>query len=156
VVAATVPHPVLHLYENQVRSPAEEEAYWTVKGSPCVPMSRKAFENLAFQPSIHGFNFQDVNFAYAFGDAECRNYGTSLSNYKRCMFTSPGVIGVRLNGSDIFYATGIGQPATVTVQSGKVSCVLASHFTAILPNFGGNDAAHPVNKGNTSAKGQAG
>jgi hypothetical protein len=155
VAAATIPHPPMHLYEKQVRSPAQEEAYWAVKGTPCVPMNRQAFENSAFEPSIHGFNFQDVNFAYAFGDAECRNYGTSLSNYRRCMFTSPAVIGVRLNGSDTFYAPGIGQPATVTIQDGKISCVLASHFTAISPNFGRGEAGRPAKK-NSGARGLAG
>jgi len=154
MVIATVPHQALHLYEKQVRTAAAENAYWTVSGPPCAPMSRQAFEALAFRPEVHGFNFQDVNFAYAFGDAECREYGDRRSNYRRCMFTSPGVIRVRLNGADAFYAPGIGQPATVSVVDSKLSCVLASHFTAILPTFGQDEATfdktHPVDHGDAS------
>jgi hypothetical protein len=151
VVIAVVPHQAMHLYEKQVRSAAAENAYWTVSGPPCAPISRQAFESLGFRREIHGFNFQDVNFAYAFGDTECRKYGDRRSSYQRCMFTSPGAIRVRLSGSDTFYEPGTGQPATVSIVDGKLSCVLASHFTAINPSFGQDEATwdktHPVNHG---------
>lgn len=151
VVIAVVPHQAMHLYEKRVRSEAAENAYWTVTGPPCVPITRQAFESLGFRRDIHGFNFQDVNFAYAFGDTECREYGDRRSNYKRCMFTSPGAIRVQLDGSDTFYEPGTGQPATVSIVDGKLSCVLASNFTAINPSFGQDEASwdrtHPVDKG---------
>jgi hypothetical protein len=152
VVIAVVPHQAMHLYEKQVRSAAAENAYWTVAGPPCIPMSRQAFEGQPFRPEVHGFTFKDVHFLYAFGAADCRDYGDRRSHSRRCMFTSPGLIRVTSDGTDAFYTPGFGQPATVTItKDGKVSCILASHYTAILPTFGQDEATfdrtHPVDRG---------
>jgi hypothetical protein len=122
-----------------------------VTGPPCAPLTRVAFEHQPFHPDVHGFDFQDMKVVYAFGDSECRRYGDWRASYTRCMFTSPGVVHVTAGGAEAFYTPGIGRPATVTLANGKLSCVLASHFTAINPNFGQDpaiwDKTHKVDHG---------
>ena len=105
-----------------------EDAYWNVTGPPCPQESRAVFLTGALQPA-HGFNFEGVGFADAFGLAECRAYGDRRSSYRTCMFTSPGVVWVRAGGAEAFYRPGIGRPATVSVSGGRITCVLASRVT---------------------------
>jgi hypothetical protein len=105
-----------------------EDAYWDVTGPPCPQETREVFLTGDLQPG-HGFNFEGVGFADAFGAAECRAYGDRRSSYRKCMFTSPGAVRVRAGGAEAFYRPGIGQPATVSVSAGKITCVLASRVT---------------------------
>jgi hypothetical protein len=147
-VALSVPHKPLRLYEKT--SQAEEDAYWTVSGPPCTPMSGEAFDHQLFHPDLHGFDFQGVRVSYAFGGAECREYGDRRASYRRCMFSGPGVIRVILNDVETVYIPGIGHPATISVINGKLSCVLASHNAFNPPDFGDEaafDRTHPFDGG---------
>jgi hypothetical protein len=124
------------------RDEAEQNAFWSVSGPPCPETSRDAFA-AGLQPRYE-FDFNEVSFARAYGEADCRAYGDTISSYRKCMFSSPGVVRVTAGAREAFYTPGIGKPATVTVEKDHISCVIASR---VLGPAGGGSEVGPTLKG---------
>jgi hypothetical protein len=109
---------------SDLQQEADQNTFWAVAGPPCPQERREAFQ-AGLQPR-YVFDFNNVTFARAYGEADCRAYGDALASYRKCMFTSPGVVRVKAGKAEAFYNPGIGRPATVTVEKGRISCVMAS------------------------------
>ena len=76
------------------------------------------------------FQYYDMHLSRAFGHVSCDmigyDAGRGWGKYPLCQFTSPGLLHITTPGQDIYYATGIGRPATVSLPHGVLRCVMAS------------------------------
>lgn len=105
---------------------------WSVQGPPCpqVSASQWAARRLKVRTS---FDYDGTALGRWSGDASCSdvkdNGGAGFRTDKVCQFTNPTVLSVGLPSGTIFYAPGVGQPATLRIHRGVVSCVMASKFT---------------------------
>lgn len=109
-----------------------EARAWTVKGPPCPTVSAAAFKS-GGAPINETFEYDDVVFARAFGIASCAQIhdhgGVGFGRTSICQFSSPRALSAHAAKSDTFYALEVGQPVTVTIDGGSISCVIgASQF----------------------------
>jgi hypothetical protein len=127
VMAAIAAATLVGMWVQRMSRQAGELPYWTVGGPPC-PLAAAA---PAPAPGIT-FNYADVDFARTYGAVSCAlipKAGTlGLITYPVCQFTSPDVLKVTAAGKDAYFKTGPGAPATVSVQGGRITCVLAGNF----------------------------
>lgn len=114
---------------------------WTVPGPPCPAMSQSALIAAGLQASpegdLRGFpdmnnDYDSVRFGRRFGYVSCAeihdNGGLSLDSHPVCEFTRPVVVTITSAKGVFYFNTGSTAPATVSVQDGVPSCVLANRF----------------------------
>jgi hypothetical protein len=116
---------------SAARDKADQAAYG-VSGPPC-PTTTLA-ELAAIGPALqHNFEYGDLQISHAFGEADCAEiagkgglFGIGAPRVPICRFTSPGSLEVRDGQADLLFRPGLGQPAAILKQDGKVKCVMAA------------------------------
>jgi len=108
---------------------------WAIHGPACpvVPKISRAALGLRPPPA---FVYQHVGFAYQIGDASCEAVPEGMftgATHPVCQFDAPAAIQVTYAGRRTIFEPGVGHRATVTVEHGKVSCVIGGWFTAYGP-----------------------
>jgi hypothetical protein len=114
---------------------------WTVPGRPCSALSQTALVaaglKAAPEGDLRGFpdmniDFDNIRIGRRFGYVSCAeihdNGGLSLDSHPVCEFTRPGVVTITSAKGVYYFNTGSTAPATVSVQDGVPTCVLASRF----------------------------
>jgi hypothetical protein len=121
------------LERNEVRR-QEAQAFTqdlTVKGAPCPSWTAAQY---AAQPlrAKQVFSFDMIDFGRRFGHVECGVAGMhgadKLGERDVCQFTGPAVLEIKTGKGSFYFAPGVGVPATVSVQHGVPSCVMASKY----------------------------
>jgi hypothetical protein len=102
----------------------DEQAYWDVQGSPCPVLTGSAFAAQTMRPD-QAYDYDGVTFTRAFGWMIC---GQQRAR-RICQFTNPGIVKVTTGKHDVYFAPGIGQPATVSEQNSQARCVTGANFT---------------------------
>jgi hypothetical protein len=104
-------------------------AAWNIAGPPCPPLTPAGSLSAWFPRE---FTYEGVSFERRFGHVMCvAPPKTGFINpevYSVCQFTGPDTIRVTTAGKAVAFKPGVGQPATVTVRGGRVSCVLGGWF----------------------------
>lgn len=102
---------------------------WTVKGPPCAPVSRQAFEARGVA-TRERLDYADIKFDRAYGHVSCAQIydqgGRGFLKDTVCEFSSPTALIVRTGKGDVFYAPKVGQPVTITVSHGRPACVIGA------------------------------
>ncbi len=103
---------------------------WAISGPPCPQVSAKAFQ--AQPVKIHErFEDDGISFGRGYGHVSCdeikENGGRGFGSFTECQFTSPGAIQVTTSSGDSYFLTRT-SPATVSVRTSGVSCVLAARY----------------------------
>jgi len=116
-------------------------AAFDIKGDPCPALTHEAYLAQGVAPRM-AFEFQKVKFARRFGHADCavvdyRDAGGG-GGHPVCQFTGPALLVITSEGTESYFAPGIGRPATVSVEHGQAHCVLA---TRLSREFGGTEDA---------------
>jgi hypothetical protein len=118
---------MLLVVRNQTQS-AAEIARWRISGPSCPSYAgdvakfrrQKAFD-------LDGYRFRRV-----YGHVECAGMtsGSLFASEERlvCQFTSPTFLEVTTPHGARSYETGIGRPATITIENGRATCVLGGWF----------------------------
>jgi hypothetical protein len=79
------------------------------------------------------FDYDGTTLGRWSGDASCSDVkdkgGAGFRTDKVCQFTNPTVLTVTSPAGTVYYETGVGQPATLSVHRDLPRCVLASRFT---------------------------
>ena len=114
---------------------------WTVPGPPCPAMSQAALVaaglKAAPEGDLRGFpdmnsDFDNLRIGRRFGYVSCAevhdNGGLSFDSHPVCEFTRPVVVTITSAKGVFYFHTGPTAPATVTIQDGVPSCVLANRF----------------------------
>jgi hypothetical protein len=114
---------------------------WTVPGPACPRLSQAALVaaglKAAPEGDLRGFpdmntNLDDIRIGRRFGYASCAeihdNGGLSVDTHPVCEFTRPVVVTVTTPKGVFYFNTGPTGPATVSVQDGVPSCVLANRL----------------------------
>lgn len=107
------------------------EAAWRIEGPPC-PVTAAPPGLVAGDRPLKVFAFGAARFARRYGHVDCmpfpdgRPFGREFRRV--CQFTAPETVVVMLGERTWAFRPGVGQPATVTVRRGEVSCVLAGWF----------------------------
>jgi hypothetical protein len=100
---------------------------WTAAGPACPIVATPSIANRGAKPP-KPFAYKGVGFAYQIGDVSCvaaPEKGLFNSRtYPICQFDAPAAIAVTVGGRTILFEPGVGHSATVTVERGRVSCVL--------------------------------
>ena len=120
---------------------------WSIAGPPCPAVSQSALAasglRAASDGDLRGFpdmnnDYDNVRFGRRFGYVSCAevrdNGGLSIDSHPVCQFTRPVVVTVTSPKGVFYFNTGSTAPATVSVQDGRPSCVLANRFK-INPNY---------------------
>jgi hypothetical protein len=103
---------------------AAHSKVWRLDGPPCPTITAEAFAARHMTAKMTT-DYEEVIFARAAGHVSC----DLDSGAKVCQFTSPIVVVVTPPGKPTtYFEPGVGHPATVAVQDGKASCVMASNF----------------------------
>ena len=128
VVSAAQVYAWLHRQDAAIA----EAKRWTITGPPCPSLSPAGFLASPIKPA-HGFDFDDVRFARAFGHASCHEIGyddgRNAETYPVCQFTSPAVLQITTSRGQFYFAPEV-RPATIAVRHGVPTCVMNSKFTA--------------------------
>lgn len=128
VVAIWQTHAMLSLKRGRM----DDAKAWTITGPPC-PTEDKATFLLPHKKGPKRVDYEDVTFFRRFGHTSCapiyENGGRGSRFYAVCQFTGPGELLVRTPKGEWAFATGMGQPATISMQGGEAHCVMASKFT---------------------------
>jgi hypothetical protein len=102
-----------------------------LSGAPCRVVTPAAALALGL-PLNQTFEYPGMRLTRAFGHVSCDEIGyeggSGWGRFSVCQFTSPGLLHVTTSRQDVFFATGIGHPATVSLPHGELRCVLASKF----------------------------
>ena len=118
-----------HFKERQ-KAIADAEA-WTITGPPCPEITEAALRG-AGEKADKKFEYDGVLFARAYGHVSCNEVGydrgRGMGKYPACQFTAPSVLVIDTEQGRHVYQPGRGQPATVAVQHGKASCVMAARY----------------------------
>jgi hypothetical protein len=104
---------------------------WDITGVACPQFP--AAEVLKQPTATRGFGYAGASFTYAYGHVACAELradgGKSwFRGHPVCQFTSPAVVGVHVGGATTYFAPGLGQRATVSVEDGGPRCVMAANF----------------------------
>lgn len=103
-----------------------------IVGPPCPALTRAQFEAQGLK-APKATLYADVVFARQFGHMDCRllRYGAAWATeaYPVCQFTSPSALKITTPKGEWYFATGVGQPVTISAPHGQARCVLASNFT---------------------------
>jgi hypothetical protein len=103
-----------------------------VDGPPCPEITRAEFEAQRLK-RFKATLYEGVVFGRQFGHMDCSTLryggGWSTAVYPACQFTGPGLLSVKTDKGEWFYAPGVGKPASVGAPHGKALCVMASNFT---------------------------
>lgn len=103
-----------------------------VEGPPCPEITRAAFEARRLK-KFKATLYEGVVFGRQFGHMDCSTLryggGWGIGTYAVCQFTGPGLLSVKTDKGEWFYAPGVGRPATLATPRGKAHCVMASNFT---------------------------
>jgi hypothetical protein len=123
--------PVLHAAVRGERAKfVAQEAYWTVSGRPCQPLSADRFKGVSSPPSVTPYG--GVIYQRHGGGMTCRHrtdeIGGVAVRYPVCKFSSPDYLGVIANGQERFYDLTMGRAASTSVINGKIRCVETSKF----------------------------
>lgn len=138
-VAATIGAPVTYVLgkaalERNAVAREENKVFTqdlTVNGAPCPSWTA---EQYAAQPlrAKQVFSFDMIDFGRRFGHVECGVAGMhgadKLGERDVCQFTGPAVLEIKTGKGSFYFAPGVGVPATVSVQHGVPSCVMASKY----------------------------
>jgi hypothetical protein len=100
---------------------------WTAVGPACPIVVSPSPANRGAKPP-KPFVYKGVGFAYQIGDVSCvaaPEKGLFNSRtYPICEFDAPAAIAVTVGGRTVLFEPGVGHSATVTVERGRVSCVV--------------------------------
>ncbi len=103
-----------------------------VSGPPCPQVTAAEFAARRL-PKFRATLYEGVVFGRQFGHMDCATLryggGWSPAAYPVCQFTGPGLLQVKTDRGEWFFAPGPGRPATAGAPHGKATCVLASNFT---------------------------
>ena len=109
----------------------EEANYWTIRGSPCVQLSRDQFAASRAQ-TPRSFEFLGIIFSRFSGHVSCAEIksdgGRGWRSQIVCQFTSPKALRIKTGGGEFYFLPGPGQPATVSVLDDRATCVMSSKF----------------------------
>jgi hypothetical protein len=105
---------------------------WDIKGPPCRQVSAADWAARRLKaPRV--FDYDGTTLGRWSGDASCSDVkdkgGAGFRTDKVCQFTNPTVLTVTSPAGTVYYETGVGQPATLSVHRDLPRCVLASRFT---------------------------
>ncbi len=105
---------------------------WRIEGPPCPTLTREQFEARGLK-ARKGLEYAGVTVSRQFGHVTCSQLrygeGWGLTSYVVCQFTSPNALRVETAKGTWYFATGMGQPATISTPHGRARCVMASKFT---------------------------
>jgi hypothetical protein len=125
--AATIAPRVMR---DRTTAIAEAKA-WDIIGAACPQFPAS---DVRKQPTAtRGFGYAGAGFTYAYGHVACAELradgGRSwFRGHPVCQFTSPAVVGVHFGGATTYFAPGLGQRATVSIEDGRPRCVMAAKF----------------------------
>jgi hypothetical protein len=127
IALATIPLAVA----VQRQAALARTAAWTASGPPCPVMSRAAYKAFG-APVSNIFDYDGVWFARAYGNATCGKITAdrlfALGLITVCQFNNPTVVEVATPRAQVFFMTGV-RPATILVEHGQPSCVLAAKLS---------------------------
>jgi len=109
------------------------KAAWNIEGPPC-PVVERPSPSVVGRKAPRTFTYGGVDFTRQFGHASCvaiREPGfMTKESYRVCQFNAPAMVAVGLpDGRKVTYQPGVARPATVKIQHGQPSCVMAGWFT---------------------------
>lgn len=118
---------LLLVVRNQTQAAADIEA-WRISGPSCPSYSG----DVSMFRRQKAFDLDRYRFRRVYGHVECADLtsGSLFAPEQRlvCQFTSPTFLEVTTPRGVQSYSTGIGQPATVTIEKGRATCVLGGWF----------------------------
>lgn len=130
VLAVVVSLPLIGIYATWSDQRAMRRA-WDISGASC-PVAAAPTSPLSERHPLKVFEYGDISFSRRFGHVSCVAPGEGgpfgRTTYRVCQFTAPALIGVVTANRTVFYATGVGRKATVTVRGGEPSCVIGGWF----------------------------
>ena len=130
VLAIVVSLPLIGVYATWSDRRAMRTA-WNIDGPSC-PVAAAPTPSASERRPLKVFEYGGASFSRKFGHVSCvapREGGLfTRTTYRVCQFTAPALIGVVTADRTVFYATGVGRKATVTVRGGEPSCVIGGWF----------------------------
>ena len=109
----------------------ELTAAFDIQGRPCPTLTPAAYAAQGTVPN-KAFEFGKVRFARRFGHADCAMVAyrdaSGAGGHPVCQFTGPALLTITVGRVESYFAPGIGVPATVSVESGRARCVLATRL----------------------------
>ena len=104
---------------------------WDITGPPCPSLSAAAFQAQHYLAEKI-MTYDGMSIGRHSGNVSCTEVaykgGRSLFKYPVCQFTSPSALTVKVGDQAAYYALN-GRPATLSLQHGKLGCVMASKVT---------------------------
>jgi hypothetical protein len=106
---------------------------WIAEAAPCPKISAAAYRAAGYAARERLTAYDGATVTRQFGHVMCSDVDTprgwGLVTHPVCQFTSPTAIRVSAGKGEAFFVPGPGQLATVSVEPGGATCVLASKFT---------------------------
>ena len=106
-----------------------ERAAWTIAGPDCPTVSPAAELG---PKGPRTFSYGGAQFSRRFGHASCaapQDGGLIPGEiFHVCQFNGPAALAVATPQGVTYFKPGVGRPATVTIRSGKASCVVGGWF----------------------------
>lgn len=103
-----------------------------VSGPPCPEITKAQFEAQRLK-KFRTTLYEGEVIGRQFGHMDCSRLryggGWSPAGYTVCQFTGPGLLSVKTDKGEWFFAPGVGKPASIGTPHGKAQCVMASNFT---------------------------
>lgn len=124
--------PAWLIYETWTAQQTERDA-WNISGPACAVIDHPT-------PALFGakepqtFSYGGAGFSRRFGHASCASpLADGLvpgAPYRVCQFNGPAAVAVTTPAGTTYFKPGVGNPATITIRDGKVSCVVGGWFRA--------------------------
>jgi cbb3-type cytochrome oxidase subunit 3 len=118
----------VHVYSTQRKASAAEAAAWSLDGPPCPVVTPATYAAVPGAPKAT--TFEDASFEYRVGHMMCvhRPDARGWGEHPVCQFTGPVLLGVKVPGTQAFFAPPSMSAARVGVVDGKIGCVLIPPF----------------------------
>jgi hypothetical protein len=104
---------------------------WTLEGPPC-PVVDKPSRLAIRRKRPMTMQYGGATFTRSFAAVSCGavpiNPYWPSENYYVCRFNNPGAVVVQAAGRRVTFEPPVGEPATITVRRGQVSCAVAGGF----------------------------
>jgi hypothetical protein len=104
---------------------------WDIVGPPCPTVAEPAKASFG-RLGAKVFTYEGVRFERRFGHASCvAPLEKGFMNgefYRVCQFSGPETVRVTNGSETLAFKPGVGRTATVKVQKGRVTCVVAGWF----------------------------
>jgi hypothetical protein len=108
---------------------------WIGDRPGCPPISAAAYAAQGYAARERTTLYDGVTFARQFGHLMCQDVdirgAAGFLSHPVCQLTGPAAVRVKAGAKEAFFAPGVGQPVTVSVEHGQATCALGAKFTPL-------------------------